>query len=186
MSKNHSTYQGEIEGESWLPYPGWPGYEVSDVGRVRSSWGAGKVPGVGKGTRSMGCPWWILAPGTLKSGHQSVSLTKDRKTKSVRVHQMVMQAFVGPCPLGLEVCHNDGNPANNVLSNLRYGTQSSNQIDRVRHGRHPIAKLKPEDIPVILERILNGEKGYKIAADYHVSPGTISLIRNGKLWLHAH
>jgi hypothetical protein len=95
-----------------------------------------------------------------------------------------MESFVGPCPDGLEVCHNDGNPENNKLSNLRYGTQSSNQIDRIMHGGNPLVKLKPEQIPVILERLARGEKGYKLASEYNVSPATISMIRNKRTWFY--
>lgn len=51
-----------------------------------------------------------------------------------------MLAFVGAEPDGMEVCHNDGDPMNNVLSNLRYDTHSSNMLDCVSHGRHLWAK----------------------------------------------
>lgn len=182
MSKNYSTYQGLIDNEKWLSCPGWPGYEVSDIGRVRSSWGAGKTKGVGRGSRSIGCDWWILSLGTNGSGHKQVSLTRDGKTKTVRVHQLVIEAFVGPCPKGLEVCHKDGNPANNVLSNLRYGTPRSNQIDRLKHKGNPLVKLTPEKVSTIRNRLLSGEKGYKLAKEYNVSPATISMIRNEKIW----
>lgn len=55
------------------------------------------------------------------------------------VHRLVMAAFVGPCPDGIEVCHNNGNPADNRLSNLRYGTHSENQLDQVKHKTHYFA-----------------------------------------------
>lgn len=45
-----------------------------------------------------------------------------------------MLAFVGPCPDGMEVCHNDGNPENNRVENLRYGTRSDNMRDKRKHG----------------------------------------------------
>ena len=34
----------------------------------------------------------------------------------------------------MEVCHNNGRPADNRLENLRYDTPSNNNRDKVRHG----------------------------------------------------
>lgn len=52
-----------------------------------------------------------------------------------KVHRLVARAFLGPCPPGQEVCHWDGDPANNRIDNLRYDTRASNSTDTVRHGR---------------------------------------------------
>lgn len=52
------------------------------------------------------------------------------------VHRLVLEAFVGPCPEGMEGCHGDGDPTNNSLGNLRWDTATSNQLDKVRHGTH--------------------------------------------------
>lgn len=52
------------------------------------------------------------------------------------VHQLVLLAFVGPCPDGMEVCHNNGNSHDNRLINLRYDTRSANTLDKVTHGTH--------------------------------------------------
>ncbi len=65
----------------------------------------------------------ILKPSKYdKYGHLGVSLWKNKEPKFFRVHQLVMETFIGPCPIGMEICHNDGNPANNNLDNLRYDT----------------------------------------------------------------
>jgi hypothetical protein len=50
------------------------------------------------------------------------------------VHQLVLLAFRGPCPSGMECLHNDDVKNNNELTNLRYGTRSENNKDRVRTG----------------------------------------------------
>ena len=50
------------------------------------------------------------------------------------LHRLVLENFVGPCPDGMECCHNDGNPDNNRLDNLRWGTPSENSRDKIRHG----------------------------------------------------
>lgn len=65
-----------------------------------------------------------------------MKLSRDGNYKQGRVHQLVLIAFAGPAPAGCEVLHNDGNPGNNRLANLRWGTRSENLYDRVRHGVH--------------------------------------------------
>ena len=115
--------------EQWAAVVGWEGlYEVSDFGRVRSlrRW----TPAGMRGGR-------ILKPRRLpKTGYLRVSLCKNGERHDAYIHQLVLQAFVGPCPAGQEVRHLDGNPARNVRSNLCWGTKSENGYDKVRHGTH--------------------------------------------------
>ena len=64
-----------------------------------------------------------------------VALSVNGKLKSHLLHRLVALAFIGPQPSPKhEVCHNDGNPLNNVPGNLRWGTRSENLYDTVRHG----------------------------------------------------
>ena len=69
-------------------------------------------------------------------GYRYVALFYDDQKRRRPVHQLVAEAFIGPRPPGLHVCHNDGDPANNQPSNLRYDTPSENSYDTVRHGHH--------------------------------------------------
>lgn len=118
--------------EIWKAIPGFEGsYEVSDQGRVRSL--ARRIPTVCKGratTRLV--PARILKPGRKPSGHVSVALT--RKGGSHDLHVLVLTAFAGSKPIGMEACHNDGDPSNNVLSNLRWDTRTNNILDAVKSG----------------------------------------------------
>jgi hypothetical protein len=109
--------------EEWRQVDVAPEYEVSNLGRVLS--------------RKRGAPY-ILHPAVSSSGHLGVRLfVKDQERAiSKSVHALVANAFIGPRPTGMEVCHRDGNPANNELANLRYGTRSENVLDQVRHGVH--------------------------------------------------
>ena len=69
-----------------------------------------------------------------------VLLTKQGSRKVFSVHVLVMAAFVGPRPEGAVTRHLDGNPLNNHLTNLAYGSQSENLRDAVAHGTHAHAK----------------------------------------------
>ncbi len=114
--------------EEWRPVVGHEGYyEVSNLGGVRS------VDRVNARGRWKGRP---LRPATRDSGHLCVSLCRNSVCRTKNVHSLVAEAFIGPRPDGLQVAHYDGNPTNNILSNLRYATQSENLLDSVRHGTH--------------------------------------------------
>lgn len=119
--------------ENWRAIPGFEGlYQVSDQGRVRSldRMRLNKVSGTARIKGRM------LKIRTNKDGYQQVGLYKNGKQRMSYVHAIVCLAFYGPRPLGAEVCHNDGNPSNNHLSNLRYDTSSANSYDVVKHGNH--------------------------------------------------
>lgn len=70
------------------------------------------------------------------SGRRQFNLSDGVKPRHHQIHRLVLRAFVGPCPEGMEVLHADDDPMNNNLGNLRYGTRSENQYDRVRNGIH--------------------------------------------------
>jgi hypothetical protein len=88
----------------------------------------------------------------------------------VRVHSVVMLAFKGVRPPGLEVRHLDGNPKNNALSNLAYGTASQNRMDAYEHGGRPtgqrchLAKLSDEQASDL--RALQGFVSSRLAAEH--------------------
>lgn len=120
--------------ERWRPVPGHAGYyEVSDCGRVRSV----ERTVVARDGRIMSLASQLknLSPGF--GGYVLAQLWRNNEQRKVRVHTLVLEAFVGPPPAGTECRHLDGNPANNSIENLAWGTSSQNKWDRVRHGNHP-------------------------------------------------
>ncbi len=115
--------------ERWLPVPGRGGYEVSDRGRVRSV-ARTIVTSTGRHQR---VPGRMLRTRAARDGYRYVRTGEGPRHA---VHRLVLAAFVGPCPPGHQGCHNDGDPSNNDLSNLRWDTPSRNCRDQVRHGTH--------------------------------------------------
>lgn len=109
---------------------GYPGYRVGDDGSVwtkkNGRWGFGDT-------------WRRLKPalGGRGKGHWFVGLYADRSRRLFYVHVLVLTAFRGPCPVGLQGCHNNGNRDDNRLTNLRWDTQSSNSVDAIKHGVKP-------------------------------------------------
>jgi hypothetical protein len=106
------------------------------------------------------------------------------------VHQLVLEGFRGPKPPGLVGCHNDDDPNNNNLDNLRWDTPQSNVDDRRNGGRyakgsaHSQAKLTEEGVREIRRRKARGETLKVIAADYGVHFSIISDVIRGETWSH--
>lgn len=120
-------------GEKWLPVSGWEGrYEVSNHGRVR---GVTRVL-VFRDGRGRTQPGQLKRLDTDRYGRLRVSLFRDSKRTFASVHRLVVEAFVGPPPDGMECCHNDGDKTNNRVENLRWDTRSANMQDQLRHGVH--------------------------------------------------
>jgi hypothetical protein len=120
--------------EQWLPIDNYENYyEVSNLGRVRS------LPRLtnGRNNSKRLVQGRTLSPGIRKkTGHLYVNLKVNNSTVTRSVHTLVLETFIGPCPPGLECCHNDGNPQNNRVSNLRWDTRVNNIQDMLDHGTH--------------------------------------------------
>lgn len=116
--------------ERWLPVVGFEDrYQVSDLGRVYSL-----ITGQLLSLRT-----------TDRDGRPRVSLTGGAKVRTRPVHRLVLEAFVGPCPDGMEGCHSNGDTSDNRLVNLRWDTKSANMQDCLAHGRH--GKLRKTHCP---------------------------------------
>lgn len=106
------------------------------------------------------------------------------------IHRLILEAFIGPCPEGMEACHNDGNCRNNELSNLRWDTPESNIQDKIKHGvckgeRSSFHKLKEWQVREIKEKLKKGGVyQHDIAKEYGVKKACISDIKLRKHWTH--
>jgi hypothetical protein len=196
LTSPHPLYErGHVmaEGQSTVTYrevPGFPGYRVGDDGSVWSSHESFPVRGGRKGERvkRIGVLWRPLKQSVTQAGRLTVGLYYNRKIKRLFVHRLVALAFIGPCPEGFQVCHNDGNPRNNVPGNLRYDTPKGNTADKKLHGTQhrgeqiPGAKLTQSAVQTIRGRLKQGETLAAIAKDYGVDFTLISCIKRRKVW----
>lgn len=158
-----SSFQGPLKGmemkEIWKDVPGYEGlYQVSNLGRVKS---LGKWVTFKRRKDSVPGRYWRLGiemkPTITEKGYQWMRLIKNGKYSGTwQVHRMVLEAFVGPCPDGMECRHfPDNNPSNNRLDNLSWATHYDNIQDRYFHNTYDFgedntaAKLTEEDVALI-------------------------------------
>lgn len=162
---------------------GYPGYRVGSDGSVWSQHRVGGPPLYDD---------WVLKSQRRhrKSGYFYVGLYRDGKTRSIAVHRLVLQAFVGLRPAGKQCRHRDGDQANNRSLNLCWGTPLENSDDKTFHGTKPVgagvpsSKLTDRQIIEIRARRRRGEKLRTIAAAFGVHNATISRICTGRQWVH--
>jgi hypothetical protein len=149
--------------ERWLEVPGFPAYDVSDRGRVRSRYLGGRM----------------MKTGCHAAGYPAVNLWRDRKPTLRTVHSLVADAFLGPRPDGYYVCHRDGGRTNNRLPNLKYATPTENMADAKRHGVTRRV-LTPQQVRDVRAALKTGEAQRVIGARYGVTQATISNVKRGR------
>lgn len=156
--------------ERWLPVPGYEGlYEVSDLGNVRP-------------VRR------LLKPQVNTHGYLSVTLSRSGKTKTIPIHVLVCDAFLGPRPVGQERRHGPGGQRDNSVANLSFGTPPENQRDRVRDGttnrgeRSANAKLTAAIVAECRARYVAGQTQASLAAEFGVTTGAMCNAIRGKTW----
>lgn len=116
-----ANYQWPAD-ESWRAAVGFPGYEVSDKGRIR--------------TLRKGNPR-LRKPEIDKDGYSRLTIQQDGRYVHVVLHRLVCEAFNGPAPADRPMCcHFDNDKTNNQPSNLRWDTQAGNIADKLIHGTH--------------------------------------------------
>jgi hypothetical protein len=172
--------------EEWKLVPGFADYEVSSLGRLRSL-----NPRKGSRANINGgiiCGWVQ----TVRSGYQRrlVALRGGGQTHIRKIHRLVLEAFVGPCPEGMVALHYNGDALDNRLENLRWGTQAENVGDSIRHGivfrppvqsgeKHHNATLSSKDIATIRAHVFKRGDQASFARKYGVADITIRRIRRG-------
>lgn len=182
MSERDSTVVVE-----YRAIPDFPAYRVGSDGSV---WSRYRRIGRGGWSGDLGDEWRRLKPHSDKDGYLQVALRRDGKYHTRRVHRLILEVFVGPCPDGMLTAHNNGVRNDNRLENLRWDTQSNNVADKLAHGTiqrgetHGMSRLKESDVRDIRRRYATRETAREIAADYGVAVVTVQFIAQWRLWKH--
>ncbi len=148
--KNNNNIQ-----EVWKPIDGFPGYEISNLGKVKS-------------------PNKILKTTPNYSGYHLVTLCNSKKYITPRVHRLVAKAFI-PNPNNLpEVNHLDGDKSNNKASNLIWCSSKQNMRHAIETGLIKQKRLSLEEIKQIKFEYKNGKTVPELAKKFGISENGIS------------
>ena len=104
----------DLESEQWRAVEGYPGYEVSNLGRVRKN---GKLTPLHRAGK----------------GYLRTTLQKDGKQKQDYIHRIVAKNFIPNPENKPTVNHIDGNKDNNRVSNLEWATYRENNIHAIKN-----------------------------------------------------
>lgn len=161
-----------MQEEIWKPVVGYEGlYDVSNTGRIRTYYQHSR------GRKIKDTPQRIVKQSRGDFGYLLFKLAKNGNSSTQKIHRIVLTAFVGPCPPGMECLHLDGNSSNNNLSNLKWGTHTEN-MSLVKSG----AKITPEDVIKIRKYRTSGLSYPAIARLFPISRHEISYIVRGLRW----
>lgn len=161
------------------PIRRFPGYGISREGRVFRI----------EDTRQRKAPY-ELSQHHNRYGYLQVGLVLNGEQKKVVTHLLVLEAFCGPRPNGMEACHFNGVRDDNRAENLRWDTPSANQRDKYRHGTmprgdsHVLSLLSKGDVEWI--RAFPKRKGMfsEMARRLQVSKSAIRRAYRGDSWAH--
>lgn len=172
--------------EEWRVIEDFPDYAVSSLGRVK---------------RVQSSPHCRTSPGepmkpckTGLGGYRALRLFKHGKGRMMKVHRIVLTAFVGPPPnQDSEGNHKDGDKDNNTLSNLEWATPIENTRHAFLNGFHKRGcgesghntRLKVGEVWLI-KRLLTSEKVTlsNIGKMFRITCTHVCRIRDGKTWSH--
>jgi len=160
---------------------GYPDYYVTDTGKVLSV----RRPKMRE-----------LKQHLEQNGYMSVTLCsgirgQGAKHKTSFIHSLILEEFVGKRSCGKQHArHKNGNPLDNRLDNLEWGTAQENANDRIKHGRSgkgeasPVSRLKNKDVISIRKKYANGVSAADLAKEYNHSLRNIFLVVKRETWQH--
>jgi len=176
------------EEEIWKDIPGYEGlYEISTHGRIR---GIAHERTVVRNGKVITQQWGAVERTVNLSGrYPKVNLSDKGAVKTHTLHTLMAKTFIGPRPPGKQVCHNDDNPLNTKIGNLRYDTAKGNKADTYRLGNAPIGENNPnvrytEEFVKRIREECKTEQQKIVAQKYNIPVATVGAFCQRRTWKH--
>lgn len=166
----------------WRLVVGFPKYLISNHGQVKT-----------RHKRSRSVDGYLKLV-TDSDGYLIAGLWNDSTKKQERhfVHKLVLEAFVGPRPEGMQACHGQGGNQDNRVTNLRWGTPKSNHADAVKSGTHTgfqkagegnhFAKMTDAKVAELKRLRAEGWKLADLAERFGISTNHAGALARGEVW----
>jgi hypothetical protein len=178
-----------MKNEIWKSIPKTCGrYEISNMGRIRSYLKQGR-----RRFYVANIPQRFIHLSEDKNGYSICRLWYPGGPKSVKVHQIVLNVFVGPKPQGFECRHLNDIKSDNRKDNLKWGTRYENQVID-GGGRKIIGKGEQNPAAILKEKTVRNIKHthkiypqathQEIADLYGLGRRNVSRIISGERWKH--
>jgi hypothetical protein len=124
----------------------------------------------------------------FQNGYRVISLNQ----KTMRVHRIVVETYIGEIPRGYCVNHIDGDKINNSLSNLEIITYKQNTEHAYKTGlavgkkgsENSGSKLQLHQVLEMYKMFEEGKTNDEISEVFNLHSRYISLMRHGKRWQH--
>lgn len=166
----------------------FPGYCFGDDGVV---WTQGNFGPRSTRRLSPAKEWKKKKPDKIRGRHFVRLVSRDGVSRKYPVSALILEAFVGPCPKGMESCHfPDPCLDNNRLDNLRWGTKKENARHRIIHGNQArgtgiwLSKMTPDKVVELRMLRASGWTYKKLGHRFGISDNAASDICRRKTWAH--
>lgn len=165
-----------FENEEWRTVDGFPNYEVSSLGRIRS------INCKRNRKRLV-----ILKQFLQKNGYLYAHLSNDTSVTSFRSHRVVAAAFLENKNLYPYVNHKNGIKNDNRVENLEWCTAKENHDHAIATGLKPVVSnvaLTPTDIRLMREAASKGMLPSEVKRhfDFEFSVSHIAKVIRGGVW----
>lgn len=132
----------------------------------------------------------ILKQQFNNNGYRVLSFRDKTRSKTMAVHRVVLQSFVGICPENHQASHLDGNRTNNRVDNLKWETAAQNNQRKILHGTQRrgensgCVKLTSKLVLQIRKERAKGFKYIELSKKYKISIRHLIDIVAKKYWTH--
>lgn len=161
----------------WNVPPSAPTLLVSETGRVIRMASSRR-----KGNGWQTFPECELRARRIGAGYLAVTSKEQGVKRTLYLHRLVAEAFLGKPADANEVNHLDGDKTNNHVQNLEWTTHSQNLQHAAKCGLHGSTVLTPADVRAARQLLAEGKSLAAVAAEFCVTSSAINHLKQGRSW----